>query len=127
MEYIFKTSTTMKEYNCNKWWIERDVIGEVFIEAETLDAAIEEYAEIVSRRYYVDISRNAIKNKSPMYIDDVNGNAKQIGYVFTASTDFEKENYGGWSKQYIDLWVKIITVAETDFNISRLARLHNCV
>lgn len=126
MEYIFKTNTTMKEYNCNKWWIDRDLIRDIYIEAETLDEAIEEYRKIVNG-HYVDISRNAIKNKSPMYIDDVNGNAKQIGYVFTASTDFEKENYGGWSKQYIDLWVKIITVAETDFNIRRLARLHNCV
>lgn len=115
MEYIFKTTTTMKEYNREKWWIDSNLIRDVYIYAESLDKAIEEYREIVNG-HYVDISRNAIKNKSPMYVDDKDGNVKQIGYVFTASTEFERENYAGWSKQYIDLWVEIITTTETDFS-----------
>ena len=65
-------------------------------------------------KYYIDISRNAIKNKSEMFIDTTSG-PKQIGYVITGKTEFEKGNRAGWSTQYIDLWVEIITVIETDF------------
>ena len=27
MNYIFKTTTTMKEYNNKKWWIDGDIIS----------------------------------------------------------------------------------------------------
>ena len=50
-----------------------------------------------------------------MFVDDKNGVAVQVGYVITGKTEFEKENYGGWCSQYIDLWVTILTVIDTEF------------
>lgn len=32
--YIFKTTTTMKEYNNKKWWIDPDSIREMRIQAK---------------------------------------------------------------------------------------------
>lgn len=71
--YIFKTSTTMKEYNARKWWIDRDLIPDIYINAENVKAALEKYRDIVNDKYYCEISRNALKTKSPMYIDKDGG------------------------------------------------------
>lgn len=46
-EYLFKTTATMKEYNCRKWWINSDVISDIEINAENLNQALKEYQEIV--------------------------------------------------------------------------------
>ena len=27
--YIFKTTTTMKEYNNKKWWVDSDIVPEI--------------------------------------------------------------------------------------------------
>ena len=116
MTFIFKTTTTMKEYNSRKWWIDSDIVREIRITAENLRAALEQYREIVAEKHYITISDNAIKNKNPMYIDTPNGEPKQIGYVITGKTDFEDRNNYKWSAQYIDLWVTILTVIDTDFD-----------
>ena len=71
MNYIFKTTATMKEYNNKKWYIDG-----------------------------VDLS---------------GGGAKQVGYVITGKTEFDKGDYTGYSTQYIDLWVTILTVVDTVF------------
>ena len=34
--YIFKTTTTMKEYNNKKWWIDSNIIGEIRVTAENI-------------------------------------------------------------------------------------------
>lgn len=115
MTFIFKTTTTMKEYNSRKWWIDSDIVREIRITAENLRAALEQYREIVTEKYYITISDNAIKNKNPMYVDTPNGEPKQIGYVITGKTDFEDRDNYKWSAQYIDLWVTILTVIDTDF------------
>lgn len=115
MDYIFKTTTTMKAYNNKKWWIDNNTIKDIQITADNLKAAIEKYRKTVVDRDYIEISRNAIKNKSPMFIDDENGNAQQIGYVITGKTAFDKGDYTGYSTQYIDLWITILTVANTNF------------
>lgn len=115
MTFIFKTTTTMKEYNSRKWWIDSDIVREIRITAENIRAALEQYREIVAEKHYITISDNAIKNKNPMYIDTPNGEAKQIGYVITGKTDFEDRDNYKWSAQYIDLWVTILTVIDTDF------------
>lgn len=60
----------------------------------------------------MEISNNAIKNKSEMYIDTQDG-AKQVGYVITGKTEFEDRDNSRWSTQYIDLWVEILTVVDT--------------
>lgn len=105
-KYLFKTTATMKEYNNKKWWIDSGIIREITINAENIEKAIEQYREKVIERDYINISKNALKNKSPMYIDSTNGEPIQCGYVITASTEFDNDRRG-WIKQYIDLWVTI--------------------
>lgn len=112
--YIFRTITTMKKYNAKHWWIDGNIITEKVIAAETLTAALEEYKERVENDHYINISRNALKTKRPMFVDLKAGGAKQVGYVITGQADFETENYR-WRKQYVDLWVEVITTTDTDF------------
>ena len=101
MRYFFKTYTTVKEHYNNKYWIDNKIIKDVAIESESLPKAIERYAEIVGKECYIDISKNAIREKQNMYIDDKSGNSKHIGYVFTGKTEIENKMV------YLDLWVEI--------------------
>lgn len=48
-----------------------------------------------------------------MYVD-TKGGEKQIGFVITGRADFETESFR-YVKQYVDLWVEIITVTDTEF------------
>ena len=114
MRFIFKTSATMKEYNRNKWWIDEGIIGEKIITADSTAEALDKYVKSVESDDYTTITKNAIKNKGAMYIDNENGEAEQCGYVITASRDFQDED-GKLSKQYIDLWITILTVVPTKF------------
>jgi len=116
MRFIFKTKTTMKPHNSEKWWVDSDVVREVTVDADSLKEALESYREIVEERDFIEISKNAIKSRSPMYVDDKNGSPKQIGYVITGRMDFDRGDYTGYSKQYVDLWVRVLTVVETDFD-----------
>ena len=75
---------------------------------------MEKYKNFVEEEGVI-ISNNAIKNKKPMYVDTIDGNTKQVGYVITAQTDFPDENNYNWNKQYIDLWVNILTIVDTEF------------
>ena len=112
--YIFKTTATMKEYNNKKWWIDEGIVREISVSAENLKEAIEKYREVAKRESYITISDNALKTKSPMYVDTADG-AKQIGYVITGQTEFEDSGSYKWSKQYIDLWVTILEVVDINF------------
>ena len=113
-KYLFQTKTTMKEYNDKKWWIASDVVTDKYIKAENINKALEVYRKLVKEDSYIEISDNAMKNKNNMYVDTVDG-TKQVGYVITASTEFEDEVNYKWTKQYIDLWVNIMTIADTEF------------
>lgn len=113
--YIFKTKTTMKPYNNEKWWIDSDLISEMRIKAANLKDALLEYKNKAYETGFVKISNNALKNKKPMYVDTSNG-VKQVGYVITGKADFEDRDNYKWSEQYIDLWVTILTVVDTDFD-----------
>ena len=113
-KYIFKTTATMKDYNREKWWIDSGIVREIQVEAENVKQALEKYRAIVEKKHYITISNNAIKNKSGMYVDTATGETKQVGYVITGKTEFQDDFYK-WSTQYIDLWVNIITVVDTDF------------
>ena len=113
-EFIFKTSTTMKEYNRKKWWIDSDIITEKRIKADTLKDALEKYRTRVEDEHYITISNNALKYKNNMYVDGVDGETKQVGYVITGKTEIQDDSYK-WVNQYIDLWVTILTVIETNF------------
>lgn len=115
MNYIFKTTATMKEYNNKKWWIDGDIISDMRINADSVENALEIYRERVEEKHYISISRNAIKNKSEMFVDTPDEGTKQIGYVITGKTEFDKGDYTGYSIQYIDLWVTVLTVVDTAF------------
>ena len=112
MKYIFKTNATMKEYNNRKWWIDKNIITDKCIVAENVTEALKSYQKEVADKY-IFISENALKCKEPMYIDTKDG-VKQVGYVITAKTDIY-DGCGNWKSQYIDLWVEIITVIDTEF------------
>ena len=110
MIYQFKTTATMKPYNYKKWWIDSNIVREITVEADTITAAVKEYQKEVRNRFYIDISDNAIKTKSPMYIDTETGESKQVGFVITAATDFDND-HRGWVKQFIDLWVEVNAIS----------------
>jgi len=105
--YRFETTATMKPHNNKNWWIDAGIVRPVKIQADDVKTALQLYRETVESRDYIQISNNAIKNPAPMYIDGKNGEPRQIGYVITGKTDFEKGNRGGWCMQYIDLWVTV--------------------
>ena len=114
MNYIFKTTATMKEYNNKKWYIDGGIVSDMRINADSVENALEIYRERVEEKHYITISKNAIKNKSEMFVDTDNG-SKQVGYVITGKTEFEDRDNYRWSEQYIDLWVTILTVTDTEF------------
>ena len=99
--YLFKTVTTMKD---DKYWIDEDVIQNIYIQSENIEKALINFVENHCVNY-VNITKNALKNKQLMY-RDINNESIQVGYVITASTEIQKENYT-WVKKYIELWVTI--------------------
>lgn len=115
MKYLFKTNATMKEYNRKNWYIDRDYIRDKIIDAESFKIAFDKYIEEINKEHYDIVSKNAVKNKQPIYIDTKDGGAKQVGFCITASTIFDKGNYRGWSKQYFDLWVEMLELKDIDF------------
>ena len=109
MKFLFRTITTMKPYNNKKWWIDSGFIRDMRIKADTLDKAVEEYRDRLWNEYCIEISKTAIKekNNNKMFYDDKEGNSIWIGYVFTGKMDFQNDDTGKWSKQFIDLWADI--------------------
>lgn len=107
--YEIRTTTTMKPYNAKKWWIDRDYIKPVTVRANSPKEALKTYCCNVMDNEYIEISKNAMNKAAAMYRDTENG-AQQVGYVITASTEFEN-NYK-WSKQYIELWAEFKEVRE---------------
>ena len=85
------------------------------INADSVEKALEIYRERVKEKCSITISKNALKNKSEMFIDLSDGGAKQVGYVITGKTEFDRGDYTGYSAQYIDLWVEILIV-DSAFN-----------
>ena len=113
--YRFETSTTMKPYNNEKWWIDSGIVRPVEVQAETLTEALNLWRNIVTERDYIEISRNAIRNKQPMYRDYNDGRTEQVGYVITGKTEFDKGDYTGYCSQYIELWVSIYIIEAPNF------------
>lgn len=114
INYVFETSVTMKDYNKDKWWIDRDIVGPFHAAANNVEEALGEYVEYVNNDCHINISNNAIKDKGNLYVDR-NNTVVQVGYVITGSADFQ-DDLGGWSKQYVDLWIEVITVIDTVFD-----------
>ena len=65
MNYIFKTTATMKEYNNKKWYIDGGIVSDMRINADSVENALEIYWERVEEKHYINISKNAIKNNMP--------------------------------------------------------------
>ena len=114
--YLFKTAATVKEMDQGKYWLDRDFIGNVEVRAENLTEALASYADIVKKEYYVEVSKTAIKRKNGMFVDRLNGETVQVGYVLTGRYDCELADGYKWVKKYIDLWVKIHEVSTPDFS-----------
>lgn len=114
MKYIFKTDATMKEYNSEKYWIDRKIIRDKTINAENVNSALTKYREIVNDEGSVEISANALKTKEPIYKDTQKG-PQQCGYCITGKTLISDRSANINCYQYIDLWVKILTITETIF------------
>lgn len=110
--YLFNSTVTMKPHNRSKYWIDGDIIPRATFGADSLReavAAFQNHAEA----HYITISAHALKNPAPMYIDGDDGDAVQVGYVFTGSTEFEAGRR--WVKQYVEIWVRVQEVREIDF------------
>ena len=104
MLYEFKTYTTMKPYNHDKWFIMSDIVKDIEVEAENLDEAFEKWRDEVEG---VEVSKNALKTKEPIFNNDGEPN----GYIITASGMFN-DDYKRWVKQYVECWVRVRTVSE---------------
>lgn len=52
--------------------------------------------------------------KNYIFKTTATGETKQVGYVITGKTEFQDDFYR-WSAQYIDLWITILTVTDTEF------------
>lgn len=115
MRYKFYTNVTMKPHNADKWWIMSDYVKPIEIAAGSIKEALTQFVNELSKKYYIQISKTALKNKQPMYIDDKAGNTKQVGYVITGSTDFQDDNSGKWVSQYIDIWTEIKEERDIEF------------
>ena len=61
MNYIFKTTATMKEYNNKKWYIDGGIVSDMRIDADSVENALEIYRERVEEKHCISISKNAIK------------------------------------------------------------------
>ena len=107
MKFLFRTHTTMKPYNRNKWWVDGGYVRDLRISADTLEKAVAEYRNELWNTYCIEVSKTAEKNKAKMFRDDNDGNSIWCGYVFTGKMEFQNEDTGKWSKQFIDLWVDI--------------------
>ena len=114
IDYIFKTTATMKEYNNRSWCIDSGIVRDIYIAAENIQEALAQYRKTVAEKSYIEISNTAIKNKSAMYRDTAGGEAVQIGYVITGKTEFQRDS-GEWVNQYIELWVTVLTTVTTEF------------
>lgn len=109
MEYIFKTSCSMKPYNYKKWWIDPGMIPEIRIKADSIPDALTIYAEKADA-HGATVTKNGIKNRQPMYRDTKDGEPQQVGFVITGKSLFRDDENYCWKEQFIDLWIEILTV-----------------
>lgn len=113
--YLFRTSATIKPIDEKKWWIDRDIVPNTYINAENTKEALEEYIKRLEDEHYIYVSKNALKTKEAMYVDDrESGHPMQIGYVMTAKTNFDNNGFN-WVEKYIDLWIEISIITIPEF------------
>lgn len=83
-EYLVKVRFTLDDTN---YWIDHDFTRE--IEAENLEQAYSDVVEIIKEDCFMTVSANAIRNRQIIYVDDKNGVAKQVGYVYRIHTEID--------------------------------------
>lgn len=113
-KYIFETFTTTKDYDAKRWWIDPKIVTRKYIKAENLKEALKIFQKMVEEEHYVTISDSALKTKAAMYHDTADGTPEQVGYVITGRTTFYGDD-GRTNLRYLDLWVTILTVVDTEF------------
>jgi len=100
--------------NDKNWWIDQDMIRNVYIEAATIEEAILKYKNVIEEEYYIPISINALKNKNPIY-RDLKGETVQVGFIITGKTSYFDNNNKEIHK-YIDIWLEISKISIPEFN-----------
>lgn len=106
-QYEIKTRVYMKPYNEKKWFITNDLVSNMIIECDNVISALNEYFDRLENEYAIEISKNARKNKEPLY--DKNDN--QAGYIFTGKTGFEDRHYNvPYTEEYIDVFTRIYEI-----------------
>lgn len=113
MQFLFRTQTCMKPYNGKRWYIDSNILPDTRITADSLPDALERFREYAEHSA-ITISKNGIRNREPMFRDSKDGSSRQVGYVITGKTSFQKDD-GSFVEQYIDLWVEILTIVKTVF------------
>ena len=104
--YLFESTTICKN---PRFWIADDIIRRKKIAAATLAEACERYAEAAAAAG-VEISKTQQKRPEKIYIDDIDGNTQQCGYLFKATTDIYDEERRKWTKCRAEIWAKIYEV-----------------
>lgn len=111
-KYLITAKVYMKDYYGGEFWIDENIIGSVRLEAGSTTEAFALFLDKTQEIGIIDISKNALKNKRPVYID-IMGNV-QIGWCVTGSVLFENE-YSRAKKKYVDLWAEIEQVSIPEF------------
>ena len=113
MTFLFKTQLSMKPQDRKKWWID-NYVSNIQVGACNLEDALDGYVSRL-KEDNITVSKNALKNKAPMYKDFRDGSTRQVGYVITGKTSFDSGN-GYYVDKYIDIWVEILTITPTNFD-----------
>lgn len=112
MTFLFKTQLEMKPQDRKRWYID-NYVSNIQISACNLGDALDGYVSCLET-VGITVSKNALKNKEPMYKDFKDGSTRQVGYVLTGKTSFDNDN--GCVDKYIDIWVEILTITPTNFD-----------
>ena len=102
-EFLFESCTVCKN---PRFWIDKDIISRKRIYAETIAEACKKYAEEAAFSG-VEISKTQQKRPVKIYGDDKDGNAKQCGYLFKATTDIDDEERGKWTNCRAEIYATV--------------------
>lgn len=109
--YLITTRVYMKDFYNRDFWIDENIVRTRRIEAGSANEAFELFIEKIKELGIVDISKNALKNKRPVYIDLV-GNVQivQSGWCVMGSVLFENGK-----RKYMDLLIEIEKLSIPEF------------
>lgn len=103
MKFLFNSYTVCKN---PRFWISSNIMPQKKIEAATLAEACEKYAAEAAA-VGIEISKTQRKRPTAIYIDDIDGNAQQEGFLYKATTDIYDEERGKWTKCRAEIWATI--------------------